>query len=158
MSNLQACLHNTHLRELCATYGVTANHFARRLRQVCPDIITKLEELHPKLNEKQLAQRYADAGKMVQHSMEYIQSIVFIDEAAVSEKPTADRVVARRGETRERQDSRLHPNKYEYDKIHYLLAVCGKLGLVDVEILSMTKGYKPDRQFYVSGWVGCALT
>lgn len=71
----------------------------------------------------------------------------------MEEKPTADRVMTRRGQEQLRQDPRLHPNKYTYKQIKFFAGVNAKLGLVGVEIESTTPGFKPDRQYYVSrGW------
>lgn len=34
----------------------------------------------------------------MRHSQEFLDSIIFVDEASVEEKPTPDRVLTRRGE------------------------------------------------------------
>lgn len=92
---------------------------------------------------------------MMRHSQEFLDSIIFVDEASVEEKPTPDRVLTRRGEEALRTDSRLHPNKGKYEKIHFIEAVNGKLGFIDAVIASPTKGFTPKQQYVVSGQGGC---
>lgn len=154
MPHLQAWDKHPKLKKLRAEYKVTAKHFARRVHQLRPDITVRFETLKPELTDDQLRQRYQHAKQMVQESVEALQSIVFLDEASISCKPTPSRVVAVRGQERLRKEPRLHPNKRDYGKVSWLLAVCGQIGLVDLQILSTTTGFKPDRQFHVSTWRG----
>ena len=129
-------------------------NYARRMHNLYPEVTAKFDVVKPELTAKQLAARYKFAETMMRHSQEFLDSIIFVDEASVEEKPTPDRVLTRRGEEALRTDSRLHPNKAKYEKIHFIEAVNGKLGFIDTVIASPTKGFTPKQQYVVSGQGG----
>lgn len=127
------------------------------MKQRHPDIASKFDVVKPALTPENKATRLEKAREMIKKSMAWLQSIIFIDEAGVEEKPTPRRVVARKGQEVLRQTKRLHPNKYRYEQIRFTLAVNAKMGFVGCQVYSTTKGAKSKQRFYVSGAGGqCA--
>ena len=146
---LQACKRNPYLQSLVAQ-GHSVAYLARRAHESNRKIRLGHETLKYQFSAAEKRRRLAFAIEMLNQPPEFLKSIVWVDESSVPLVPAPRTYIGTAGDNYTRTDPRIPSDRRKIPYIHYILAVCYAEGLVQLDILSFTKGYANPVQYYVS--------